>query len=318
MESDSILTMTDLIPVAVFASISLGVWGLLSLFSGQGPTADRRLDEVIGRAGTQGRRDRTQASLIRREAKLEKIIAQAGESLKPKDEKEKVQLRDRLTYAGFRADNAPMVYLGLKLFSLITGLAIAIPITIGQWGFTLNGITYASLGAAVGFYLPGMVLGNLVKRRQQSIFLSLPDALDLMVVSVEAGLGMDAAMRRVTTELADSCPEICEELGIVNFQMQMGRPRKDAMRDLGNRTGVDDVRALSAVIIQAEKFGASIGSALRVQSNSMRTKRRQLAEEKAAKTAVQIMIPLILFIFPGIFVVLVGPAGIQIANTLMK
>ena len=110
-----------------------------------------------------------------------------------------------------------------------------------------------------------------------------------------------------------SCPVLCEEFAIANFQLQMGRPRKDVLRDLGIRTGVDDVRSLAAVIIQAEKFGSSIGSALRVQSDAMRLRRRQLAEERAAKTAVKIMIPLILFIFPGVFVVLVGPAVMQMA-----
>jgi tight adherence protein C len=162
-----------------------------------------------------------------------------------------------------------------------------------------------------------VIVGNIKKRRMESIFLGLPDAIDLMVVCVEAGLGLDTAMRRVTTELAGACPALCEEFAIANFQAQMGRVRKDVLRDLGTRTGVDDMRALSAVIIQAEKFGSSIGVALRVQSDSMRTKRRQLAEERAAKTAVKIMIPLVLFIFPGVFVVLVGPAGIQIAKTMM-
>ena len=133
-----------------------------------------------------------------------------------------------------------------------------------------------------------------------------------------AGLGLDAAMRRVTAELSTSCPILCEEFAIANFQLQMGRARRDVLRDLGVRTGVDDMRSLAAVIIQAEKFGASVGSALRVQSDAMRLRRRHLAEERAAKTAVKIMIPLILFIFPGVFVVLVGPAGIQIAKTMMK
>ena len=178
-------------------------------------------------------------------------------------------------------------------------------------------MTFTALAGAVGFYLPGVVVGSRKKKRSESIFLGLPDALDLMVVCVEAGLGLDAAMRRVTSELATSCPVLCEEFAIANFQLQMGRPRKDVLRDLGVRTGVDDVRSLAAVIIQAEKFGSSIGAALRVQSDAMRLRRRQYAEERAAKTAVKIMIPLILFIFPGVFVVLVGPAGIQIATTLM-
>ena len=171
---------------------------------------------------------------------------------------------------------------------------------------------------ALGFYLPDFLVGRQAKKRAEAIFLSLPDALDLMVVCVEAGLGLDAAMRRVAGELGQSAPVLCEELAIANFQLQMGRARKDVLRDLGTRTGVEDVRALSAVIIQAERFGTSIGAALRVQSDSMRLRRRQMAEEKAAQTAVKIMIPLILFIFPGVFVVLVGPAGMQMYESIIK
>ncbi len=185
-------------------------------------------------------------------------------------------------------------------------------------GVTQKAMMLAVAAGGLGFYLPGFLVDSRRKKRAESIFLSMPDALDLMVVCVEAGLGLDAAMRRVTSELAQSSPVLCEEFAIANFQLQMGRARRDVLRDLGTRTGVEDVRALAAVIIQAEKFGSSIGSALRVQSDSMRLRRRQLAEEKAAKTAVKIMIPLLLFIFPGVFVVLVGPAGIQMYNMLSK
>ena len=153
--------------------------------------------------------------------------------------------------------------------------------------------------------------------RQEAIFLSMPDALDLLVVCVEAGLGLDAAMRRVNEELAESAPELCQELSVCNMQMQMGRPRREVLHDLGIRTGVDDVKTLVAIMIQAEKFGSSIATALRVQSDSMRTKRRQMAEEQAQKTAVKIIFPLVLFIFPGIFVVLVGPAAIMMIRQML-
>ncbi len=118
--------------------------------------------------------------------------------------------------------------------------------------------------------------------------------------------------------MKDHAKVICEELSLANFQLQMGRPRREVLHDLGVRTGVDDVRSLAAILIQADRFGSSIAQALRVQSDSMRTRRKQLAEEKAAKTAVQLIFPLVLFIFPGIFVVLVGPAAISIMNTMMK
>jgi len=146
----------------------------------------------------------------------------------------------------------------------------------------------------------------------------LPDALDLLVVCVESGLGLDAALRKVCDEMSSHAKVICEELSLANFQLQMGRPRREVLHDLGVRTGVDDVRSLAAILIQADRFGSSIAQALRVQSDSMRTRRKQIAEEKAAKTAVQLLFPLILFIFPGIFVVLVGPAAINIMESLLK
>jgi len=172
--------------------------------------------------------------------------------------------------------------------------------------------------AGIGFYLPSIGLWWLRRKRQMEIFLTLPDALDLLVVCVESGLGLDAAMRKVCEEMKVHAKIIAEELSLANFQLQMGRPRREVLHDLGVRTGVDDVRSLAAILIQADRFGSSIAQALRVQSDSMRTRRKQLAEEKAAKTAVQLIFPLVLFIFPGIFVVLVGPAAIAIMETMFK
>jgi len=170
----------------------------------------------------------------------------------------------------------------------------------------------------IGLYLPQIVLYVIKSGRQKEIFLSLPDALDLLVVCVESGLGLDAGLRKVTQEMKGQAKVITEELELANMQLQMGRPRREVLHDLGVRTGVDDVRALAAILIQADRFGSSIAQALRVQSDSMRTRRRQLAEEKANKCAVQLIFPLVLFIFPAIFVVLVGPAAIQIQKNLLK
>ena len=170
----------------------------------------------------------------------------------------------------------------------------------------------------LGFYLPSMALWWLRKKRQQEIFLTLPDALDLLVVCVESGLGLDAALRKVCDEMKEHARVLCDEIALANFQLQMGRPKREVLHDLGVRTGVDDVKALAAILIQADRFGSSVAQALRVQSDSMRVKRRQIAEEKAAKTAVQMIFPLVLFIFPGIFVVLVGPAAVAIYQRLLK
>lgn len=166
------------------------------------------------------------------------------------------------------------------------------------------------------FYLADIGVWFLSKRRKDAIFKSMPDTLDLLVVCVEAGLGLDQAMRKVAQEMKNTYRTICEEIALCNFQLQMGRARSEVLHDWGYRTGVDDVRALASILIQADKFGSSVAQALRVQSDSMRTRRRQLAEEKAAKTAVKLIFPLVLFIFPGIFVVLVGPAAITMIREM--
>jgi tight adherence protein C len=313
-----IITMDTIVPYAVFLAMTLGVWAVMSIIADRPVNAEERLKRVLNPTSRRPDAASVASQQDRFQAKVAKAANTLGKSLKPSNELELGKIRLELLNAGFRGENAVAVYHGLKMLSMLITVAIAAPIVIGKLGMTQKGFTYVFIAAGVAFYLPGFIIGNLKKRRMESIFLGLPDAIDLMVVCVEAGLGLDIAMRRVTSELSTSCPALCEEFAISNFQVQMGRARKDVLRDLGIRTGVDDLRALSAVIIQAEKFGSSIGSALRVQSDSMRTKRRQLAEERAAKTAVKIMIPLVLFIFPGVFVVLVGPAGMQIANTMMK
>ncbi len=312
-----IFTWDNIVPVAVFLAITLGVWGVMSIVASRPISAEERLKRVLD----PGTRRPDAASIARQHDKLQARVTEAakrlGQSVRPTNEAEIGKIRLELLNAGFRGENAVAVYYGVKVLAALLALAVTAPIFVGKFGMSQKVLPYVASISGLAFYLPGIVIGRIKKRRMEAIFLGLPDAIDLMVVCVEAGLGLDTAMRRVTTELASSCPALCDEFGIANFQVQMGRVRKDVLRDLGIRTGVDDLRALSAVIIQAEKFGSSIGQALRVQSDSMRTKRRQLAEERAAKTAVKIMIPLVLFIFPGVFVVLVGPAGIQIAKTMM-
>lgn len=318
MTLNNLLSLNNLVPIAVFLAMTLLVWVILTLVADRPVTAEDRLQRVLNPVAK--RQDA--ATLERQQDRLQERVKEAagklGQSLRPSSEAELGKVRLELLNAGFRSEQAVAVFYGLKFFCMLAAGAIATPLALGKWGVSQSGITAITMALGFGYYLPGFVVGSIKKRRTEAIFLGLPDALDLMVVCVEAGLGLDTAMRRVTTEMAKACPVLCEEFAIANFQVQMGRPRKDVLRDLGIRTGVDDMRALASVIIQAEKFGSSIGTALRVQSDSMRLRRRQLAEERAAKTAVKIMIPLILFIFPGVFVVLVGPAGIQIANTMFK
>jgi len=247
---------------------------------------------------------------------LEKATPAFAKPLQPKNEMELGKLKTKLAVAGFRGEAAGSIFLGLKFAGLVLGLLIG-----GGTIVTINGLKQNSLMsmiaiAGVMFYLPDIIVALIGRSRKQAIFLGLPDALDLMVVCVEAGLGLDQAMRKVSDEMRKSYRILAEEFAMSNFQLQMGRTRIEVLHELGMRTGVSDLRSLAAVLIQADKFGSSIAHALRVQSDSMRTRRRQLAEEKAAKTAVKLIFPLVLFIFPGIFVVLVGPAAITMVREM--
>lgn len=301
-----------IIPIAVFAAATCGVWAVVTMFSKNKSRAAERLEEMRDpRLRRTESGDNGAMSNI-----IEKAAPALSKALDSGDELEQSNLKVRLANAGFNNEHAPRNFLAIKVVSLVLGLVFG-----GVYGIaSIEGNSWMAwvIGAGIGFYLPELVLTLMKMSRQSKIFLQLPDALDLLVVCVEAGLGLDAGMRRVSEELASGAPEVCQELGTANMQLQMGKPRREVLHDLGIRTGVDDMRALAAILIQADRFGSSIAQALRVQSDSMRVKRRQMAEEKAQQTAVKMIFPLVLFIFPGIFVVLVGPAGIQLMENLVN
>ena len=302
-----------LLPFAAFGGITVFAFALMQQFSNSKSRATERLDDIrdpLRRA----RQDENKSGVTN---VLEKAAPTLSKALEPKSEIETSEMRVRLANAGFSSPNAPQFFRAIKVAGLLFGVMSGTGYGLMKYGMTQGGWMSLIIGGGLGFYLPELVLTIIKHGRQQKIFLQLPDALDLLVVCVEAGLGLDAGMRRVAEELEDAAPEVCSELDAANMQMQMGRPRREVLRDMGIRTGVDDVRALAAILIQADKFGSSIAQALRVQSDSMRVKRRQIAEEKAAKTAVKMIFPLVLFIFPGIFVVLVGPAAIMLINNLL-
>ncbi len=309
--------LTELIPLLVFAGFVMGVWAVLSMLSQRNSRAAERLAR-LSRPGSLA--EIADPKLVKKErfqSVMDTAKALSG-PLMPQTDLEQSQLKVKLANAGFRSDSAVAVYLGLRFASLLFFLLLAVIIWVPREGLGFGSLKWVIGLGGLGFYLPNMILWWLRRKRQEAIFLTLPDALDLLVVCVESGLGLDAAMRKVCDEMKDHAKVICEELSLSNFQLQMGRPRREVLHDLGVRTGVDDVRSLAAILIQADRFGSSIAQALRVQSDSMRTRRKQLAEEKAAKTAVQLIFPLVLFIFPGIFVVLVGPAAISISQTMLK
>lgn len=317
MELFAFLTAEELTPVFVFVAIVAGTFWVLSLISNRNSQAEERL-EKIGRPKSLVEIEMAQSDSRGRFKGMKDAFSNLGGVMEPKNELEKNSLRIQLANAGFRSENAAPVYHGIRVVCLSVFLVPAVLVFLIKDGFTFTSMKWIVGAAGVGFYLPQLVLYHLRTTRQKEIFLTLPDALDLLVVCVESGLGLDAALRKVTEEMKGHAKTICEEFSLANLQLQMGRPRREVLHDLGVRTGVDDVRSLAAILIQADRFGSSIAQALRVQSDSMRTRRRQLAEEKAAKTAVQLIFPLVLFIFPAIFVVLVGPAAIQIQKNLLK
>jgi tight adherence protein C len=169
----------------------------------------------------------------------------------------------------------------------------------------------------IGFLLPDFVLRSKIRKRQEQITDSLPDALDLLVVCVEAGLGLNAAFLKITEEFCLSSPELSEEFDVVNREMVAGKPRQEALRALSERAGVEDVQSLVAMLIQTEKLGTSLALSLRVHSDSLRMRRRQKAEEAAAKTTIKLVFPLVFLMFPALFIVILGPGMIQVMNILL-
>ena len=313
----NIMSSPVVMQIAVVGGVAAVVWWLLDVMGSKKPRAEQRLQDI--------RDPNSRKSDLLREGKstsgtmskmLERASPALAKPLKPKTEQEVSDTRSKLNQAGFRAENAAEVFWSLKMIGLVGGFFVGGGAVILTRGVDIDSITYAGGIAFLMFFMPGIVLWFITKSRQDNIFYGLPDALDLMVVCVEAGLGLDQAMRKVAEEMKASYRVIGEEFGLCNLQLQMGRARNDVLHDLGRRTGVDDLKALAAILIQADKFGSSVAQALRVQSDSMRTRRRQMAEEKAAKTAVKLIFPLVLFIFPAIFIVLVGPAAITMVNEL--
>ncbi len=297
--------MLLLLPLLAFLFMSLLVTAAaMALSPGAAAVIQRRLGEL--RLGSS-------APIVEQPSRAQ-LLAETAKRLgryAPTPASEIGKLRRRLVAAGYRGSEALPVFIGIRLGCAILAFVVAmLPI----WGPTNVGL---ALGAAgLGYVLPAMALARMERRRQHRIRLSLADALDLLVVSVEAGLGLDQALLRVGDELAFAHPDLSDELRLVNLELRAGKARPDALHNLAERTGVDDLSSLVAMLIQTDKFGTSVAQSLRVHADTLRTKRRQRAEEKAAKTGVKMVFPLVFCIFPGIWIVTIGPAAIKIIDVL--
>lgn len=299
-----------LIFVAAFGT----VFGVLYVFS---PNRLRgRAEQIAGQAGQLG------ADPGKQNALLEKLVqwAQPVSRLSlPKEGWEGSQLRVRFMNAGWRNASAAPLYFAAK-----TALAVALPMigllaAAGQSGLQDRNIMFALLAVlgAIGYYLPNVVLARKVAQRQRTVFEEFPDVIDLLTVCVEAGLGLDAALMRVADELELRCPVLADELQLMLLELRSGFSKEKALSNLSLRTGVDDVDKFASMLIQADRFGTSLGESLRVLSDMLRTKRRMRAEEQAAKIALKLLFPLIFTIFPSLLLVLLGPAFIQIYRVLL-
>jgi tight adherence protein C len=294
-----------MLPLLAFVfGTALVVAAAYALLPSRSAAIDRRLDELtFGRDVDVEEKPRLQ-SLIG-------VLKRLGEKA-PRSPKEMGKLRLRLVQAGYRRDEALTIFFGIRIATALVLFALFATSIL-----TKPNIMLALGGLGLGYILPGMVLARVAKRRAHRIRLSLADMLDLLVVSVEAGLGLDQALQRVGAELQFAYPELSDELRLINLELRAGKPRSEALRNLADRTGVDDLSALVTMLVQTDKFGTSVAQSLRVYSETLRTKRRQRAEEAAAKTGVKMVFPLVLCIFPSIWVVTIGPAAIRFITVLL-
>lgn len=304
--------MTVLIAVLAFTSIALLTYSVASLVPARPRALSRRLAELQERGTSQDIVQRR-----KRQAKREKL-ADLMEAFGERVQGAKVDasaIRAFLMQAGYRRPRAVAVYFGFRAFlALVFGVGtfLAMPLTDATFS---KSVLAAIVVAGLGWVLPRLFVVRRIKRRKKDLQRALADALDLLVICVEAGLGLNQALVRVSEEIDNVSQIMSEELAIVNFEIRAGTPRDEALRNLGDRTGLPDIRSLMAMLIQTDRFGTSIAQALRVHSDTLRIKRRQRAEEMAAKTTIKLVFPLVLFIFPAMFVVILGPAVLHIATT---
>ena len=308
--------MLLIIAISTFVCITLGMMGVYWLVYRPQSASTERLKRLGGRSGV----ETAPSGLVTadRGSDLAERLASPLSRLVPPSAAEAKKLQKQLMHAGFRSPHAPVIFRAIQLAAL-AGFPAAVALVCAILARPLgSAVFWILLGFIAGFFLPRYVLRRMIRSRQQYVRWGLADALDLMVISVEAGLGLNAAMMRVSTELKEVHPDICEEFELANLEIRVGRDRDEALRNLAERTGVDDLHSLVAMLIQTDRFGTSIARAVRVFSDSLRTKRRQRAEQAAQKAAVKLLFPLACFLFPTLFIAILGPAALQLADTLAK
>jgi len=289
--------------IAGLSAAALGL-GVIFIFMGVADPIRRRMSHFHGNEALEDGR---------RVFSIETLLGPITQYVLPSEEMERSRVTAKLAYAGFRAPNALQVFYSIKAVLVVILPAIAI---LAMQFFpklqTQMVVLYALGAASAGLIGPSYVLDKLVARRMKRLRDGFPDALDLLVVCVESGLGLTQALQRVADELAVSHTELSLELAVVNAEIRAGVDRMKALRNLADRTGLEDIKGLVSLLVQALKFGTGIADSLRIYSEEFRDKRMQKAEEQAAKIGTKMIFPLILFMFPGFFVVALGPAVLRL------
>jgi tight adherence protein C len=281
----------------LFVALVAG-YGISALFSAVSPERRRLRQLAVG--GPSGVVDAQVTLVDTVDPRLKRI------PLVPKSPKEMGRLRRRLARAGYTSMTAIVIYsLATVVTPIVFALAAVSFLGLGQ------GWVLALVGAAIGYLLPSLVLGRLTERRKREIREGLPDALDLFIVCVEAGCGLDQAIVKASDELGLTYPSLAYELRLITTEIRAGKSRMEAFKNFAARTLVDDVQSLVALLVQTDKFGTSIAQALRTHAETSRVKRRQAAEERAGKIGVKLVFPLVLFLFPALYIVILGPAVIS-------
>jgi tight adherence protein C len=291
--------------IGVFLSVALGTFMLATYFLRRSRGLDRRLRDI-----TRVETDRATPADLDLARPVYGNLGKIARAI-PKSPQEITRLRRRMTTAGFDQPEAPV------LFALVE---TALPILIGAitllYFHSARGLLFAAFAGALGYLAPGLWVSRRVARRKREIQNGLPDALDLLLVSLEAGAGMDQSIVKVSNELHLAYPALTTEFRRIVTEIRAGRPRAEALRQFAERTKVEDVRSLVLTMIQTDKFGTSVGQALRTHAEGARVKRRQRAEERAQKLGVKMVFPLVFCLFPAMFVIVLGPSVLRIIRTL--
>ncbi len=291
--------------IALFLSIAVALFSFALAAWTPSSVLGMRVQSLLGRPLVERKKPDV-------EGRLEQVLEPISRAV-PQSPEELSRVRLTLTRAGYREPHHVQMYFGIRGLMVVVGVAVA-----AASGVLFRAPIVGVVVVGLAYLAPRFVLKRMISQRQLAIKLGLADALDLAVICVEAGLSIDQSLMRVASELGPVHPALSDELQLMNLELRAGKPRAEAFRNLAGRTGVDDVQALSAVLVQTDRFGTSVAQALRTHSDSLRTERRQRAEELAAKTGVKMTPVLVLFILPAIFIVTLGPVVVELMRNFGK